>query len=104
MHQVFSIPRYQIFSSRDAQFAASIHGATQGRGIDVIINTLTGDLLHESWNLCADGGTFVELGKKDINERSSISMEPFDRNCSFRAVDLSHKQITDDMLRRYVKH
>lgn len=53
--------------------------------------------------LCADGGIFVELGKKDIIERNSLSMEPFDRNCSFRAVDLSHKQITDTMKKGYVE-
>ncbi|KAL2703944.1 Highly reducing polyketide synthase ClaI [Penicillium crustosum] len=93
----YSIPESQVFSSRDTRFVAGIRGATQGGGVDVIVNTLTGDLLHESWMLCADGGIFVELGKKDIIERNSLSMEPFDRNCSFRAVDLSHKQITDTM-------
>lgn len=44
----------------------------------------------------------VEIGKKDILDRNMLSMEPFNRNASFKALDLSHEQITDDMLSRYV--
>ncbi|KAH8688630.1 putative polyketide synthase [Talaromyces proteolyticus] len=93
------IPRDRIFSSRDTQFASAIMKKTRGLGVDLILNTLVGDLLHESWRICADGGIFVELGKRDIRDRKSISMEPFDRNCSFRAVDLSYKQITDELMK-----
>ena len=74
---------------------------TNGKGIDVIINSLTGELLDESWRICADGGTMVEIGKVDIVNRNHLSMEPFDRNCSFRPVDFSHKQITDTLIARY---
>lgn len=95
------IPRDHIFSSRDTQFASAIMTKTRGLGVDLILNTLVGDLLHESWRICADGGIFVELGKRDIRDRKSISMEPFDRNCSFRAVDLSYKQITDELMKGY---
>ena len=38
--------------------------ATDGCGVDVILNSLTGDLLDESWRCIANGGTMVELGKK----------------------------------------
>jgi hypothetical protein len=32
-------------------------------------------------------------------------MEPFDRNCSFRAVDLSYtKEITNELIGRFVSH
>ena len=78
--------------------------ATNGKGIDVIINSLTGELLDESWRICADGGTMVEIGKVDIVNRNHLSMEPFDRNCSFRPVDFSHKQITDRLIARYSLH
>lgn len=33
----------------------------------------------------------VEIGKHDILERRSLPMEPFGRNASFRALDLSLK-------------
>ncbi|KAJ5952535.1 polyketide synthase [Penicillium vulpinum] len=95
----FGISRDHMFSSRDTDFAAAISKATQGRGVDVILNSLTGDMLHESWRICADGGTFVEIGKKDIVDRNALSMEPFDRNCSFRAMDFSYtKDISDPLI------
>ena len=87
-----------MFSSRTTQFASEILAATNGKGIDVILNSLTGDLLDESWRICADGGIMVEIGKKDVLDRNNLSMEPFDRNCSFRALDFSHKTISDVLI------
>ncbi|KAI0416753.1 reducing type I polyketide synthase [Xylaria grammica] len=87
-----------IFSSRTPDFAAKILERTDGYGVDIILNSLAGDLLDESWRIIATGGTMVEIGKKDILDRNVLSMEPFNRNASFKALDLSHEQITDDML------
>lgn len=92
-----------MFSSRDTKFAEEIRRETNGRGIDVILNSLIGELLDESWRLTADGGTMVEIGKRDIVDRNSLSMEPFDRNCSFRAIDLSYvNHISHGLTGKYV--
>ncbi|KAH9226001.1 hypothetical protein K456DRAFT_1755087 [Colletotrichum gloeosporioides 23] len=97
----YGIPRSRMFSSRNTTFAKEILAATNGRGIDVIINSLTGELLDASWRIIADGGTLVEIGKKDIVDRNTLSMEPFDRNASFRAMDFSYtKDIRDDLIAR----
>jgi len=96
----FGIPPERIFSSRTTDFAKQILQATNGKGIDVILNSLVGDLLDESWRIVADGGCLVEIGKKDIVDRNYLSMEPFDRNCSFKAADFSHKQISDALIAR----
>ncbi|KAB8211232.1 KR domain-containing protein [Aspergillus parasiticus] len=97
----YGIPRDHMFSSRNTDFAQAILKATQGRGVDIILNTLPGEIPDESWRICADGGTFVELGKKDIGDRNNLSMEPFDRNCSFRAMDFSYmKNISDPLIAR----
>ncbi|MCJ1384548.1 hypothetical protein MMC17_007665 [Xylographa soralifera] len=99
LHENFKIPYERMFSSRSTDFASEIMAATKDKGIDVIINSLTGELLDESWRICADGGNMVEIGKKDIVDRNFLSMEPFDRNCSFRAVDFSYsKQIKDSLI------
>jgi NAD(P)-dependent dehydrogenase (short-subunit alcohol dehydrogenase family)/acyl carrier protein len=88
-----------MFNSRNARFADEIRQATKGRGVDVILNSLIGELLDESWRLTADGGIMVEIGKRDIVDRNSLAMEPFDRNCSFRAVDLSYvKEISNKLI------
>ncbi|KAJ5375590.1 Acyl transferase/acyl hydrolase/lysophospholipase [Penicillium concentricum] len=98
LHEKFGIPYERMFSSRTTQFSREILAATNGKGIDVILNSLTGDLLDESWRICADGGIMVEIGKKDVLDRNKLSMEPFDRNCSFRALDFSHKSISDALI------
>ncbi|KAK4184568.1 hypothetical protein QBC35DRAFT_48282 [Podospora australis] len=89
LHTQFQIPYERIFSSRDAKFAQEILKITAGYGVDVVLNALTGDLLDASWRIVADGGTMVEIGKRDILDRHALDMEPFSRNCSFRALDLS---------------
>lgn len=84
----YSIPPDHIFSSRDEVFAQEIRRATAGRGVDVVINSLAGNLLHESWNLVAPHGRFVEIGKRDLHLNKSLGMEPFRRALSFMHVDI----------------
>ena len=50
---------------------------------------LVWELPDASWRIIANGGNMVKIGKRDIVNRSTLSMGPFDRNCSFRAVDMS---------------
>ncbi|CZR67900.1 probable 6-methylsalicylic acid synthase [Phialocephala subalpina] len=97
----YGIQRSHMFSSRNTKFAAEILRETGGRGVDAIVNSLIGELLDASWRIIADGGTMVEIGKRDIVDRNSLAMEPFDRNCSFRAVDFSYtKNINEPLVAR----
>lgn len=86
----FGLDPDHIFSSRDSSFLPQILSRTSGRGVDVVLNSLTGDLLHESFRACADFGRFVEIGKRDIVEHGSLDMSTFGRNVSFIAFDLSN--------------
>ena len=96
----FGISTSNIFTSRSAVFAAELMEVTNGEGVDVIINSLSGDLLEESWGCIRDGGTMVELGKRDIIERNYLPMEPFSRNVSYRSFDISHKSVPNSLLSR----
>lgn len=60
------VKRENIFNSRDSSFLPAIMQATNSRGVDVILNSLIGDLLHDSLRACARFGRFVEIGKKDL--------------------------------------
>ncbi|KAI1745439.1 BcPKS1, polyketide synthase [Xylaria scruposa] len=71
---------------RDASFAQDIFHATNGKGVDVIVNSLAGDLLQASWNCIAPLGRFIELGKADIEGNSKLPMFHFDKNVTFYAV------------------
>ena len=53
------------------------------------MNSLTHDLLRDSFEACADFGRFVEIGKRDIIDHGSLDMATFGRNVSFIAFDLS---------------
>lgn len=53
-----------MLSSWSTDFASEIMAATGDRGIDVILNSLTGELLDESWRSCAEGCKMVEMGKR----------------------------------------
>ncbi|KAL4756977.1 uncharacterized protein BDW70DRAFT_163947 [Aspergillus foveolatus] len=92
----YGIPRDHMFSSRSTVFAKELMRVTNGRGVDVCLNSLTGDMLHESWRCIAENGTLVEIGKRDMLDRNGLSMEPYNRNCSYRALDLSRKSISDE--------
>ena len=78
-----------IFSSREPSMLPGILAATDGRGVDVVFNSLTGELLHDSWRACAFFGRFVEIGKRDILESGKLDMEIFKRSATFTAFDLS---------------
>ncbi|KAF2419578.1 putative polyketide synthase [Tothia fuscella] len=84
----YGIPEDHIFSSRDSSFASGVMRRTQGRGIDVIMNSLSSDLLRVTWECIASFGRFIELGKKDFAVNSRLEMAPFARNVSYIAVDL----------------
>ena len=49
----YSIDPNHILSSRDPSFAVCIASATGGRGVDVVLNSLSGELLEASWNRVA---------------------------------------------------
>lgn len=85
----FGLRRDHIFNSRDSSFLPAVLAATGGRGVDVVLNSLTGDLLHDSWRACAPWGRFVEVGKQDIVDAGRLDMEMFRRNVTFTAFDLS---------------
>lgn len=79
-----------IFSSRDSSFVQGVMDATDRRGVDVVINSLVGDLLHDSWQSClADYGRFVEIGKRELVDAGRLDMRAFLRNVTFTAFDLS---------------
>lgn len=78
----------QIFSSRDESFVSGVLDATNQKGVDVVINSLAGSLLNATWNIVAQHGRFIEIGKRDIHSNKAIEMRPFRKAVSFSAIDL----------------
>ncbi|CAF4306815.1 unnamed protein product, partial [Adineta steineri] len=77
-----------VFNSRDVSFVNEIREIF-AEGIDVIINSLSGDLLKESIKLLSCHGHFVEWGKRDIYHKSNLSMFQLRSDCSFHVIDFA---------------
>ncbi|KAI0406569.1 polyketide synthase [Xylaria palmicola] len=83
------VPRENIFTSSNTSFLPGIMKATGGKGVDVVLNSLTGEALHASWKCCATFGRFVEIGKQDITEYGLLDLHGFLHSRTFTAFDLS---------------
>ncbi|MEU1792194.1 SDR family NAD(P)-dependent oxidoreductase [Streptomyces sparsogenes] len=61
-------------SSRDLDFEDAFRRATGGRGVDVVLNSLTGEFIDASLRLLADGGRFLEMGKTDHRDPGEVAV------------------------------
>ncbi|NEO98263.1 MAG: SDR family NAD(P)-dependent oxidoreductase [Symploca sp. SIO2E9] len=74
-----------IYNSRTLEFAEQVMTATNGKGVNVILNSLTGKFIDQSFEVLAQGGRFVEIGKFGIWDeqklqalRPDVTYFPFD--------------------------
>ncbi|KAK9439737.1 KR domain-containing protein [Metarhizium brunneum] len=99
------IPRARIFSSRDESFMNGIMKATNNRGVDLVLNSLSGNLLHASWKCVAEFGIMIEVGKRDLLGHGQLDMHPFLGNrqyACFDGLELARKrpdQVSDTLNR-----
>jgi NADPH:quinone reductase-like Zn-dependent oxidoreductase/SAM-dependent methyltransferase len=84
----YNIKEDHILSSRDLSFAKGVMRLTNGRGVDVILNSLAGEALRVSWECIAPFGRFVEIGKRDIYGNGRLEMFTFSKNVIFASCDL----------------
>lgn len=90
----FLIERYNIdpthtFSSRVSTFASAIMTATNGKGVDVLLNCLAGPLLAAGWECMARFGRFIEIGKVDMQNGRALEMSTFGRRVTISGVDIT---------------
>ncbi|KAI3397078.1 hypothetical protein diail_11220 [Diaporthe ilicicola] len=99
----YGVPAGHIFNSRDASFVKAIKRVTGGRGVDCVLNSLSGELLRASWECVAMFGTFVEIGLRDITNNMRLDMRPFIKCTTFAFINLTnffddHKDIAGQIL------
>ena len=90
IEEVYGIEPDHIFNSRDLSFAKGVMRMTKGRGVDCIINSLSGEALRQSWHCIAPFGNFVEIGMKDILSNTGLEMRPFLQDASFTFLNMKH--------------
>ncbi|CAJ2509291.1 Uu.00g143170.m01.CDS01 [Anthostomella pinea] len=98
-----------IFNSRDTSFAAGIMAATNGRGVDVALNSLVRELLAASWSVMANNGRHIEIGRTDIMEFGILDLNVFKRNTTFSAFDFGvvaddHPEIVASVMKDVMKY
>ena len=77
----------EVFSSRDLSFYDGVLKATEEKGVDVVLNSLTEDFIDRSLDLMIAGGRFIEIGKRDI--RSADELKINYPNISYSHCDLA---------------
>ncbi|MEU7136093.1 SDR family NAD(P)-dependent oxidoreductase [Streptomyces sp. NPDC046261] len=78
-----------VLDSRSLAFADRVRELTGGRGVDVVLNSLSGEAAARSMEVLAHGGRFVELGKRDLYANSRALLRPLAGNASLHVVDLA---------------
>jgi fatty acid synthase len=59
---------------------------TKGKGVDYVLNSLSADKLQASIRCLGMNGTFLEIGKFDIMNKTKIDMGHFAKRVNFKAV------------------
>jgi acyl transferase domain-containing protein/NADPH:quinone reductase-like Zn-dependent oxidoreductase/surfactin synthase thioesterase subunit/NAD(P)-dependent dehydrogenase (short-subunit alcohol dehydrogenase family)/phospholipid N-methyltransferase/aryl carrier-like protein len=77
-----------IVNSRGLTFADEIMEKTKGKGVDVVLNSLSGESIYKSVRCLSAYGRFVEIGKTDIYRNSKLGLQPFGNNLSYFGVDV----------------
>ena len=74
-----------VMNSRTLDFAEEVMQLTDGKGVDLILNSLNGDFISKNLDILTSKGRFVEIGKVGIwdkaqvtEKRADISYFPFD--------------------------
>ncbi|MDB6055018.1 MAG: polyketide synthase [Verrucomicrobiales bacterium] len=75
-----------IFNSRNLEFHQEILSLTNGEGVDVVLNSLTGEFIRKGISLLREGGRFLEIGKTDI--LSQQEARDFNPKASYHLVDI----------------
>lgn len=89
-----------VWDSRSLAFADAARDLTEGRGVDVVLNSLAGEGQAHSLAVVAPYGRFVEIGKRDIIEKKGLSLAAFNENLSFFSLDLDRLMLTKPELMR----
>ncbi|WP_156772154.1 SDR family NAD(P)-dependent oxidoreductase, partial [Mycobacterium sp. 1245805.9] len=75
-----------ISDSRSLEFEEKFRTITGGRGVDLVLDSLSGDFVDASLRLVAPGGVFLEMGKTDIRDPEVVARDH--PGVRYRAFDL----------------
>jgi len=104
-----SLGVHHVMDSRSLAFADEIMKLTESKGVDIVLNSLAGEVIPLSISVLAPYGRFIEIGKQDIDGNSKLGLRLFRNNLSFFAVDvdrllLERPDFAGELFRDLMKH
>jgi phthiocerol/phenolphthiocerol synthesis type-I polyketide synthase C len=98
-----------VCNSRTLAFAEEVMSFTDGKGVDVVLNSLAGEAMIRSMDCLRPFGRFIELGKRDFYANTQLGLRPLRRNLSYFGVDVdqligAHKALSSQLFSDVVGH
>ncbi|XP_077022384.1 fatty acid synthase [Tamandua tetradactyla] len=73
-------------NSRDTSFEQHVLRHTEGKGVDLVLNSLAEEKLQASLRCLAQHGRFLEIGKFDLSNNHHLGMAVFLKNVTFHGI------------------
>jgi phthiocerol/phenolphthiocerol synthesis type-I polyketide synthase C len=78
-----------VSDSRSLAFADEVLSATGGEGVDVVLNSLTGEAIAKGLTVMRPFGRFLEIGKRDVYGHGRLRLWQLRQNASYMVIDLA---------------
>ena len=86
---LYAIGVEHVSDSRSLAFADEVLGATGGEGVDVVLNSLTGEAIAKGLTVLRPFGRFLEIGKRDVYGHGRLRLWQLRQNASYMVIDLA---------------
>ncbi|MFD1990497.1 SDR family NAD(P)-dependent oxidoreductase [Paenibacillus nicotianae] len=77
-----------VINYREVDFEQQIRQLTNSQGVDMILNTLSGDALQKGLNSLASNGSYIEIAMTALKSAKAIDLSQMGSNQSFYSLDL----------------
>jgi acyl transferase domain-containing protein len=82
-----------VMDSRSLSFESAVRERTGGAGLDIVLNSLTGEAIPAGLRLLARGGRFLEIGKAEIWDQARAAA--VNAEARYVAIDLTDTIVHD---------
>lgn len=98
--QLLAMGAQKAFDSHSYDWYEDLMAATDGEGVDVVLNSLAGHHIELCMQALRPGGWHCEIGKADIYADNHLRMRMFRKNLRFAAIDVDRLMLDDPQLTR----
>ncbi len=82
-----------VLDSRSLDFADEIMRITNGKGVNIVLNSLADEFIPKSLSILADHGYFLEMGKRDDWDQAKVAQ--VNKTLTYHRYDLGTAMVED---------